>query len=300
MNHRAQSYEESLDRETRRAEGIYYTPADIVVDMLSTLRVDGDETLCDPCCGGGNFLMGALEMGVRVENLYGFDSDPRAVDIARERVREATGFDATENIRVADFWDVAPTLGRRFDIIASNPPWGSHLDSLRRCDLSTLYGAGRSSDSSSLMLLAALSTLRKGGELTFLLPDAFFNIGSFEEVRRKVLALEITHLRDYGKPFRGLMTRAQSITLRNRKSKSDHQAECRYEGQQHLRSLRSFRLNPKSIINMWLSSQGAEVVEAIYAKPHITLANNATWGMGIVTGNNSLYCHREPEEGDVE
>lgn len=266
---------------------------------MSTIEIKGGETLCDPCCGGGNFLMGAIERGVKPENIYGYDVDADAVAIARERMLEATGFDATKNIVIADFWSVAPTLGKRFDIIATNPPWGSEIEGKKRSELTTKYRVTHTSDSSSLILLSALETLRDGGKMTILLPDSFFNIGGFEDARRRILDLEITHLRDYGKPFKGLMTRAESITLRNNKANPQQSAECRFEGREFSRTLSSFRENPKSIINMWLSAEGAEVVAAIYDKPHITLANSATWGMGIVTGNNAKYCKSTPSRDDI-
>ncbi len=299
MSHRAHNYEESLERVVRRSKGVYYTPMSIVRDMLSTLTIKGDERLCDPCCGGGNFLVGAIERGLRVENIFGYDIDAKAVAIARERVREMTGYDATNNIRVADFWSVAPTLRERFDIIATNPPWGSVIDRGVRVELTSKYSVSHSSDSSSLMLLAALSTLRKRGEMTILLPESFFNIGSFEDVRRVLLRLKTTHLRDYGKPFRGLMTRAESITLSNCPSSPNQTAECRFGTERYQRTLSSFRNNPKSIINMWLSTEGAAAVEAIFAKPHTTLCNAASWGMGIVTGNNGKYCHSHIEPDDI-
>ncbi|MFI3306246.1 MAG: TaqI-like C-terminal specificity domain-containing protein [Rikenellaceae bacterium] len=299
MSHRAHSYEESLEREVRRAEGIYYTPADIVANMLSTVTIEGCERLCDPCCGAGNFLIGAIERGVKAENIFGYDKDAKAVAIARERVREMTGFDATNNIVVADFWSVAPKLIDSFDIVATNPPWGGVVEASYRGELTTKYSAGHSSDTATLMLFAVLTTLRKGGQMTILLPDAFFNIGGFEDARRKLLGLKITHLRDYGKAFKGLMTRAESITLTNRKSTQRQWAECSFEGQTDRRTLESFRKNPKSIINMWLSAEGAATVEEIFAKPHVTLHEAATWGMGIVTGNNAKYCHSDRRKGDI-
>ncbi len=304
MSHRAECYEASLPKDVRRAKGIYYTPRSIVDSMLSSLDCGAKEAvnlkLCDPCCGCGNFLIAAIERGFRAENISGFDIDAEAVRITCERILEATGCDVSQSVRVADFWDLAPKLNAEFDIIASNPPWGSHMDIHRRHELSARYEAGHSVDSSALMLLAALTTLTEGGRLTFLLPDAFFNIGGFEDVRRRLLQLNITQLADYGKAFRGLMTRAQSITLSNEEARSRAKAESLFDGVRHLRALSSFRKNPKSIINMWLSAEGAKVVERIYSKPHSTLADNATWGMGIVTGDNERFIAREPREGYIE
>lgn len=300
MSQRATNHEESLSREYRRAEGIYYTPRSVVVEMLQTLSggIEGRD-ICDPCCGCGNFLVEALKMGASAERLYGFDRDEEAVRITRERIFEVSGFDGSRNIVVGDFWEEAPARSESYDVIISNPPWGAKLTPKRRAELGDRYGIGHSADSSAFMLMAALTTLREGGEMSCLLPDAFFNIGTFEGVRHHILGLSMSHLCDYGRPFAGLMTRAESITLRKRASRGDELVRCRWDGVEHKRLQRSFISNPKAIINMWLDDEGAKAVEAIYARPHLTLLDNAVWGMGIVTGDNTRFCHEEPSSGDV-
>ena len=80
-------YESSLSDSYRNKEGIYYTPKDIVNDLLSLKgKLIGNETFCDPCCGSGNFLLRALEIGFKPENIFGFDIDPVAVKIAKRRI----------------------------------------------------------------------------------------------------------------------------------------------------------------------------------------------------------------------
>ncbi|MFI3289727.1 MAG: TaqI-like C-terminal specificity domain-containing protein [Rikenellaceae bacterium] len=305
MKRRTKSYEESLDRWQRRAAGVYYTPTSIVEQMVQVVVGEGvdvdlsDKLLLDPCCGSGNFLVEALRVGFRAENIYGFDIDPKGVKIARQRVAELSGYDVSKNIKVADFFDRAQTIKRRFDYVITNPPWGSSLDVKRRNILGQIYGAGHSVDSSSLMMLASLMVLREGGVLSFLLPEAFFNIGNFEDVRRVILGLRVTCLCDYAKPFRGLMTRAQAIVLRKESSTDEDVVRCRYDGHYHTRTIGSFKRNPKSIMNLWLTQAEADVVEAIYKKPHVTLQGGALWGMGIVTGNNKKYCSDHPHQGYI-
>ncbi len=302
MVKRTKSYEESLERTQRRAAGVYYTPQATVEQMVVVALGDvdpSDKLLLDPCCGSGNFLVEALKVGFRPENIYGFDIDPKAVKVACQRIAELTGYDARKNIKVADFLDKAQKIKRNFDFIITNPPWGGKIDVKRRRELGQIYSAGHSVDSSSLVLLASLRVLREGGILSFLLPEAFFNIGSFEDVRRTILELRVTHLCDYAKPFKGLMTRAQAIVLQNRPSKDEDVIACRYDENYHSRIISSFKRNPKSIMNLWLNQQQADVVDAIYQKPHVTLVNNASWGMGIVTGENPKYCSETPQPGYI-
>ncbi|MFI3328747.1 MAG: TaqI-like C-terminal specificity domain-containing protein [Rikenellaceae bacterium] len=314
----ARKYEESLARTVRRNEGIFYTPQDIVETIFGD-AIDGsvdlsDKRFCDPCCGSGNFLIRALEVGFRPENIFGFDTDKQGVEIARARFIEAVeqleqsdkaGFDIEKQIKVADFFKIA-SLKRYsgyFDYIMTNPPWGSKLTKKRRLDFSIQFESGRSNDSSAIMTCAALNTLSEGGVLALLLPDSFFNIGGFEDVRRRLLALHTTHLRDFGKPFPKLMTRAQSIIVRNvalaEEDVEASQIRCFYDGAEHKRSVGSFCRNPKAIINMWLNAAGAQVVDAIFAKEHITLHGSAKWALGIVTGNNDRYCSDVKKRGYV-
>ena len=68
-----EAYEQTLTESYRNQEGIYYTPIAIVNDMLNE-KLDKDALFLDPCCGSGNFLVRAIELGIRPENIYGFDT----------------------------------------------------------------------------------------------------------------------------------------------------------------------------------------------------------------------------------
>ena len=85
-------YEESLSNSYRNKEGIYYTPSSVVSDLFSSTELDlSTATFCDPCCGGGNFISQALKLGFKPENIYGYDIDPTAVKITKERVKREAG-----------------------------------------------------------------------------------------------------------------------------------------------------------------------------------------------------------------
>ena len=94
-------YEEQLSDSYRNKEGIYYTPTAIVEDLLSAQNLE-NKTFLDPCCGSGNFIMRAIELGFKPENIYGIDIDPLAVEITKERIKKETGY-ITNNIICDDF-----------------------------------------------------------------------------------------------------------------------------------------------------------------------------------------------------
>ncbi|MFR9603448.1 MAG: N-6 DNA methylase [Rikenellaceae bacterium] len=166
-------YESSLDESFRGREGIYYTPQSIVEDMMMTIpRHDIDRKIfLDPCCGSGNFLVEALGMGFSPENIYGFDTDPEAVAIARGRVPGA-------NIICGDFLEACSDLTMRFDYIYTNPPWGKRLDRVQRRLYTQHYATPHSADTTALFMVAAWGVLARGGRMGFLVQEAVFNIGT--------------------------------------------------------------------------------------------------------------------------
>ena len=297
-------YESSLSGSYRNREGIYYTPGEIVSDMLRGIPVRKDTTFLDPCCGSGNFIMGALQLCIRPENIHGFDTDPNAIAITRKRILEETGCEAgpvNENIRPCNFLEEARILEKeavQFDLIFTNPPWGKKLKLKEKEALTRVFGAGRSMDTSSLFFFAALQLLSPGGSLWFLVQEALFNISTFGDTRRRMLGGRITRIIDYGRPFRGLLSKAQAFILGG-DLESPVTVSCETADGPHLREKSSFASNPGQIINFWLRSEEARCIERIYSLPHTTLEGRARWALGIVTGNNARYCRSDRPEGYV-
>jgi len=291
-------YENSLCESFRNKEGIYYTPNNIIVDMLKNIDIDNDKTFLDPCCGCGNFIIQAIEKGFSAENIYGFDTDINGVEITKKRIFEKTGF-VSKNIFHGDFLEFAKNLTFKYDYIFTNPPWGKKLTKENKDKYSALYNTGKSVDTCSLFFFACLGLLNENGKLGFLLPEAFFNIAAFEDARIAALNFQIERLIDYGKPFKGLLTRAYVIILKNVKADKKIIIECETEKHKIERTQQSFNQTPKHIFNFWADNETNKVIEHIYSLPHITLADNAKWGLGIVTGNNNKVCKTTCESGFV-
>ena len=204
-------YESSLSESHKNKEGIYYTPHYIVEDMMQDIENVGGKTFLDPCCGSGNFIIEAIKKGFAPENVYGFDVDKNAVLITRKRIKELCGYDS-ENIICADFLRQKPKAkGQKFDYIFTNPPWGKKINKIDKDRYSVLYQTGSSTDTSSLFYFASLKMLKENGKIGFLLPDSFFNITTFEDARKSLLTLKINRLVDYGKAFKGLLTKAMAF-----------------------------------------------------------------------------------------
>lgn len=290
-------YEQMLPESFRNQEGIYYTPERIANDMIQN-HIKEDALFLDPCCGSGNFLLKAIELGVSPSNIYGFDTDPNAVIITKQRIKAKTGFEC-ENIVCGNFLEMAKQLNLKFTYIFTNPPWGKKISKEKKEYYSSLYHTGESTDTSSIFYFAAASLLAVNGIIGFLLPEAVLNIGSYEDHRKALLNNTIISIVDYGKPFKGVFTKAYAVTSSYSSSKIDSMVRCCFEGKQVLRTQASFISMPKHIFNIWINENHASIISKIYSFPHITLANHAQWALGIVTGNNKKYCLSEPSGNSI-
>ncbi|MBQ4548012.1 MAG: N-6 DNA methylase [Bacteroidales bacterium] len=319
-------YEASLSESYKNKEGIYYTPQYIVEDMMRDITDVEGKTFLDPCCGSGNFIIEAIKKGFSPENVYGFDIDENAVAITKKRIKELCGYES-DNIFCGDFLSQQVNKSTsqqvvthrmcpmqifrfsdfqilKFDYIFTNPPWGKKINKRDRDKYSDLFNSGNSNDTSSLFYFASLKMLKDDGMLGFLLPDAFFNITSFEDARKSLLNHKIKRLIDYGKPFKGLMTKAMAVVmLRQQVNESTSQRvniSCEiYNVKKHLRSQGSFFDIPKHILNFHIDERESEVVRKLFSKPYVTLKDNASWALGIITGNNNRLCQKENREGLV-
>ena len=291
-------YEGQLSDSYRNKEGIYYTPIAIVEDLLSAQNVE-NKTFLDPCCGSGNFIMRAIELGFKPENIYGIDIDPLAVKITKERIKKETGY-ITNNIICDDFLELCKnnSLGY-YDYIYTNPPWGKKINKSQKIEYAEIFNAGISQDTSSLFFFACLNRLNSEGKLGLLLPEAFFNIASFESARERLFTYQIDTLKDYGKAFKGLQTGAVALELTKTEMSSNRDIVCVYQNQTFLRSVASFINNPKKILNVNCNREESEVITYLYSQLHETLEGKASWGLGIVTGNNEKYVKSNPQKGFI-
>lgn len=291
-------YEESLSDSYRNKEGIYYTHSTVVRNLFLLGEEDvSDATFCDPCCGSGNFIMRAIELGFKPENIYGYDIDSVAVEMTKARIFKATGYES-ENIKVANFLDRASEKSaEKFEYIYTNPPWGKKITKEARALIGSKLEVGTSIDTCSLFFFACIKSLKKNGQLGLLLPEAFFNIATFEDARIKALQLSIERLIDYGKAFKGLVTKAQGIVLKNVVATRATEISCEGHGATFKRPMDSFKYNPKSILNFYCNDEEATTLQYLLSMPHITLSNRVSWGLGIVTGNNNKFIKPHFEEG---
>lgn len=294
-------YESSLSESHRNNEGIYYTPSMIVQDMMRDMQIQGEESFLDPCCGSGNFIVEAIQKGIRPENIYGYDTDPNAVAITKMRIKDLTGYD-TNQIECLDFLahvGLTRQLNKRFDFIYTNPPWGKKMTNSQKQLYKKHFNLSAIPDTSTLFYYVSISILKEGGYLGFLVQDALFNITTFQEFRNIILKSKIKRLIDYDRAFKGVLTKAKAFVLQNDEVESTHEVSCMTKQHNIQRNQIDFTRNPKYIINFQLESGEQEVIDHLFQTKHITLKNNTEWALGIVTGNNKRLLSASQEKNMV-
>ena len=226
----------AADRAERRAGAVYYTPphlVDAVIERtLGPPLAGGADPLrlrvLDPACGGGAFLLAALQrleraapaggrgpgrrLAVLRRCLRGLDLDPGAVAVARMALRlavpEATDEDLAGAVRLADALDPASAPDGGFDAVVTNPPWGGkgyRLGAEERRRYRARYRSARGAiDPAALFVERAHALLRAGGRWGMVLPDVLL-LKNHEPLRRLVLegsALE--WIAEAGRAFDGV------------------------------------------------------------------------------------------------
>ena len=206
-------YEGLLERnagEVKSGAGQYFTPRALIRAMVDAVDPDPGETVCDPACGTGGFLLAAYEhmkakpaaQDRRVSQAMR-DSAFRGYDIVAEVVRLCAmnlylhGIGgATSPVENRDA--LLSDTGERFDFVLANPPFGkrqsfrivnqegdieTEREDYVREDFTVTTG------NKQLNFLQHIMTILKpGGTAAVVMPDnVLFEGGAGEALRRRLL-----------------------------------------------------------------------------------------------------------------
>lgn len=251
-------YQSLLHEGEKSKKGSYFTP-----EFLIDTKLNKDDLVCDVCCGSGQFLLYFLKF-VEPENIYGFDIDEIAVIIARINLLLTSKKEFIPNIYHLDF--LTSNINYKFDVIATNPPWGAYFDEKYKKLLKKQYPKLKSYESFSYFIAKSLELLKDNGKLELILPFSIINVKTHQDIRDIISQYNITSLVNHGKVFKNVFS--DVITLKIEKS------------------------TPKFNFNYYLLSN---IEKDILSK--IEQNNNyleAEFGLGIVTGNNKKLITKNP------
>lgn len=217
-------FEFLVSRTAKGAKGQFFTPRYVIEFCVRMLRPGREETVLDPACGSGGFLIHTLnlarrEYGLVGESLrryadsriWGFDLDARAVRVAKALMLLAGGGSAnlfrlnsllTPNAGSNSLFaegrsdtsltveDVCRSRMRRhkgFDVILTNPPFAGEV---RERDVLEDYRLARGRDRVErdvLFLERCVDLLRPGGRMAVVLPHNKFATAAFGYLREWLL-----------------------------------------------------------------------------------------------------------------
>ena len=278
--------------------GSYYTPQDIIVDILET-HGDVKATLLDPCCGTGHFLLTAVRYGYQnPEHLVGFDMDAISVKIARLNLLFAfPDRDFVPKIYNLDALSASVEhLPETIDLIATNPPWGAvNKPSLSKDDL---YQAIQSGESFSYFLVKCISLLEEGKRLSFILPESFLNVKQHADIRSYVLEnCTLLEIHQLGRRFKGVYTPVIRMDLKREVASPKVLCDVFANKQHYSIQQARFASNQHSAFDIFLSPQDETIIQAFYRTQYTSLKDNAEWALGIVTGDNKKHIATSCSEG---
>jgi type I restriction-modification system DNA methylase subunit len=263
-------------------EGSYYTPGEIITDILDDLKPKKNSKIYDPCCGTGQFLK-TINNKYNEVQIYGNDIDYTATKIAEHYLESENKNKFT--IRNLDSLKIIEKS--KYDIIVTNPPWGAHYSKTEKKILDEIFTEAKSGDSLEYFLLKGYHSLKNNGIMSFVLPESFLYVKRFSEIRKFFLDnSKILKIKTYGRKF--VKVFSEIIRIDIQKSKTDRNHEINIKTDQKIKQ--SYFLDEFDYrYNINTTEKDRTILQNIFKIPHITLKDNSKWSLGIVTGNNAKF-----------
>jgi type I restriction enzyme M protein len=249
------AFQKFLNHHEKSDRGQFFTPEPIIKFCVSIIDPKKHETILDPACGSGGFLVAALkyiqEHNLNIDNEYIINNNIFGVDINKTIARIAKmkllleqntqsniiSHNSLENI---DYIKSLIDFEGGFDIILTNPPFGAKIN--QRSLLSTFQLGYKWNKESrgfvktgtilnsqaveSLFIERCIDLLKIGGRMAIVLPNGNFENSSLEYIRyyimKKAKILAVINLpQDTFMPFgTGIKT---SLLFLEKKEESDTQ-----------------------------------------------------------------------------
>jgi type I restriction enzyme M protein len=208
------AYEGLLEKnaqDTKSGAGQYFTPRPLIQAMVDVVQPKPKETLCDPACGTGGFLLAAHDYVVKHNPNMSADekrklkgSTFKGWELVQSTARlcamnlmlHSIGTDKDLPIIVSD--SLAADPGDRFEIVLTNPPFGKKSSTTivaengkvsRETDIIERQDFWATTSNKQLNFIQHVKTLLKqNGRAAVVVPDnVLFEGGAGETVRRKLL-----------------------------------------------------------------------------------------------------------------
>lgn len=288
----------------RKTSGAYYTPDRIVKKLCGQLFSGGQasgKTILDPCCGTGNFLL-QLPGEIPFSVIYGNDIDPLGAKLARINMalkyRTCGYSELCTHITIQNYLNRTlqnqPDCGvpDKYDMIIGNPPWGFSYTKEEKIFLRQKYSCTRGTcvESCDLFVEQALSDLKPGGVLSFVLPEAVLNVKAHAPIRS--LLMQKTSIRSVaylGNVFDRVQCPCVILELLHT-GVPMCSAGIRVTAGSSEFVIRTNRMLSPECFNFRIPDAEHSLLEKVLRIPNGKfLKGNAVFALGIVTGNNQKF-----------
>lgn len=192
-------YESILEKngqDKKSGAGQYFTPRSLISAMVDVTRPQIGETVCDPACGTGGFLLAAYDYMkgqssdkekrdfLREKSLHGYDNTALVVTLASMNLYlHGIGTDRSP-ILCQDSLEKSPSV--LVDVILANPPFGTRPSGSVEINRDDFYVETKNNQLNFLQHMMVM--LKNGGRAAVVLPDnVLFEGGAGEIIRKKLL-----------------------------------------------------------------------------------------------------------------
>ena len=277
----------------RKATGSYYTPTRIVNNLITSLELNNNTTILDPCCGTGNFLL-QLPDNIPFKNIYGIDIDSTSVKITRINMvlhyPEIPINVISEHITEGDY--LFDSDIPEVSMIIGNPPWGYSFSEAQKKNLKQKYKATTNTniESYDIFLEKSLDILKENGKVSFVLPEALLNVKAHSDIRKIILAkANIKKLKYLGNAFDGVQCPCIIFCLEKSTKTNSTVGMIVDDGTREFQ-IRTERILNSDYFSFLTTDDEYNILEKIKKTKNCSyLLKNADFALGIVTGNNKEY-----------
>lgn len=292
------------DLRHRKQTGAYYTPEKTVNTLINNLKHclnTKNKTLCDPCCGTGNFLIGLVRNGVKIEHLYGQDIDEISILITRINMFLLDNSITKEQL-YAQFVcgdTLANTFPCKFSVVLGNPPWGYDFSKEETDYLTAHYitAKNKGMESYDLFVEKGLEMLEEDGYLAYVLPEAILSVNSHQQVRELIVKNTAFKFVSYlGNAFSGVQCPAIVLGIQN--GYHGETKGCKIELDNEEFIINEDRDIDATLFSFHMSDEEYDCLRVIRSVQNAKyLGNHAKFALGIVTGNNKEYITNTKKDG---
>lgn len=206
------AFQKFLSHHEKDGHGQFFTPEPVIDFCVAMMQPTPNETIIDPACGSGGFLMSALKYlqgnyseidtnKIVAQHLFGADINKSIARIAKMKLLlEANGKTnvlCTNSLEDIDSLQLTLGHSKGFDVVLANPPFGAKItntNTLSTFDLGhkwTNYEGNYrktkniypNQNAEILFIERCLQLLKEGGRMAIVLPNGNFENPSLEYLR---------------------------------------------------------------------------------------------------------------------